>query len=63
MDNPTQEIHPDLQIVFEKHHWVFEKPKGLPPSQGEHDRGIPLIPRIQPPNYVLIATLLHKRIQ
>jgi hypothetical protein len=50
MDNPTQEIHPDLQLVLDKHHQVFETPKGLPPSRGEHDHGIPLIPGSQPPN-------------
>jgi hypothetical protein len=50
MESLTQEIHPDLQLVLNKHHQVFETPKGLPPSHGEHDHGIPLIPGSQPPN-------------
>jgi hypothetical protein len=24
MDNPTQDIHPNLQLVLDKHHHVFE---------------------------------------
>jgi hypothetical protein len=51
MESMTQEIHPDLHLVSEKHHWVFETPNGLvPPSRGEHDRGISLIPGSQLPN-------------
>jgi hypothetical protein len=50
MDNLTQEIHPNFQIVLEKHHQFFKTPKGLTPSLEEHDHGIPLIPGRQPPN-------------
>jgi hypothetical protein len=50
MEILTQEIHPDLQLVLKKHHQVFETPKGLPPSRGEHDHGIPLILGSQQPN-------------
>jgi hypothetical protein len=48
MDNPTQEIHPDFQLVLEKHHQVFKTPNGLPPSQVEHDHDIPIIIGSQP---------------
>ena len=48
MESPTQEINPNLQCIPDKHHPVFETPKGLPLSHGEHNHGIPLIPRIQP---------------
>jgi hypothetical protein len=50
VDTTPQEIHPDLQLVLSKHQQVFETPQGLPPSHGEHDHGIPLIPGSQPPN-------------
>jgi hypothetical protein len=50
MHNPTQEIHPNLQLVLEKHYQDLETLKGLPPSQGEHDNDIPLILGSQPPN-------------
>jgi hypothetical protein len=50
INNLTQEIYPYLQLLLEKHHQVFETPKGLPPSQGEHDYDIPMIPRSQSPN-------------
>ena len=33
-----------------KHQEAFETQKGLPPSRGEHDHGIPLIPGSKPPN-------------
>lgn len=50
LDSPTQEVHTDLQLVLNKHQKVFEIPNNLPPSRGEHDHGIPLIPGSQPPN-------------
>jgi hypothetical protein len=50
MDNLKLEIHPELQQVLDKHRHVFETPKSSPPSQGQHDHGIPLIPGSQPPN-------------
>lgn len=34
-------IHPDLQKVLSYHQQVFEKPKELAPSRGEHDHSIP----------------------
>ena len=50
LDSQTQEVHADLQLVLNKHQQVFEIPKNLPPSRGEHDHGIPLILGSQPPN-------------
>lgn len=50
VDYPHPEIHSDMQRILEKHQQVFGTPNGLPPSCGEHDHIIPLIPRIQPPN-------------
>jgi hypothetical protein len=35
---------------LDKHHRVFETPTNLPPSQGEHDHNIPLLPGNHPPN-------------
>jgi hypothetical protein len=45
-----------LQVVHDKHHQVFETPKGLPSSPGEHDHGNPLILGIQPP---YVHTYVH----
>jgi hypothetical protein len=45
-----QDIHPDFQLVLSKHQHVFEPPKYLPSSCGEHHHGIPLILGTQPPN-------------
>ena len=50
IDNPTQYIHPDLELVLDKHYQIFKTPMGLNPFRAEHDRGIPLIPGSQPPN-------------
>jgi hypothetical protein len=46
--SPT--IHLDLQLVLDKHHWVFQTPMELPPSRGEHDHSIPLLSGSHPPN-------------
>jgi hypothetical protein len=43
-------VHPDIQLVLEKHHRVFDMPTKLPPSQDEHDHNIPLLLGSQPPN-------------
>ena len=40
----------NLQWVLDKHSFIFDLPKGLPPSWSEHDHRIPLLPSIQPPN-------------
>jgi hypothetical protein len=45
-----KEIHLDLKLILSKHQNVFETPQGLPPSRGNHDHGIPLIPCSQQPN-------------
>jgi hypothetical protein len=37
---PPQEIHLDLHFFLSKYQHVFETPRGLPPSRGEHDYGI-----------------------
>ena len=44
------EIYHDLQTMLTKHQQAFETPKDLPPSRGQHDHGIPLIPTSQPPS-------------
>eukprot|EP00253_Pinus_taeda_P020872 PITA_20872 len=43
-------IHPKMQQIFKNHMLVFDKPRELPPSRGEHDHSITLVPRAQPPN-------------
>jgi hypothetical protein len=37
-------------LVLTKNQQIFEAPRGLPPSRGEHDHGIPLILSSQLPN-------------
>jgi hypothetical protein len=49
-DQSSPTVHLDLQLVLDKHHRVFETPTDLPPSRGEHDHCIPLLPGSQPPN-------------
>ena len=39
-----------MQQVLNHHQQVFDKPKELPPSRGEHDHSITLVPGAQPPN-------------
>ena len=48
--NATQvlETPTSLQQILSQYQRVFEAPKGLPPSRGEHDHGIPLILSSQP---------------
>lgn len=43
----TLHIHPKMQKVLNRHQQVFNKPKGLPPSRGEHDHSITLVPGAQ----------------
>ena len=43
-------IHPEMQQILNNHLPVFDKPQGLPPSRGEHDHSITLVPGAQPPN-------------
>jgi hypothetical protein len=50
MEPSQQAIHPHMQQVISQYHIVFESPKGLPPSCGEHDHSIPLLLGSQPPN-------------
>jgi hypothetical protein len=49
-DQSSPAVHPDLQLVLDKHHRVFETPTDLPPSRGEHDHHIPLLLGSHPPN-------------
>jgi hypothetical protein len=46
----TPFIPQDLQAILSKHQLVFSTPQGLPPSRGNHDHSIPLVPGIIPPN-------------
>ena len=39
-----------MKQVLDTYSLVFDLPIGLPPSHGEHDHSIPLIPGIQLPN-------------
>jgi len=39
-----------MQVVLAKHQHVFETPKGLLPSKGNHANNIPLFLRYQQPN-------------
>jgi hypothetical protein len=39
-----------LQLVLSNHQKILEMPQGLPPSCGEHDHGILVIPSSHPPN-------------
>eukprot|EP00253_Pinus_taeda_P004504 PITA_04504 len=43
-------LHPEMQQILNNHLPVFDKPQGLPPSRGEHDHSITLVPGAQPPN-------------
>eukprot|EP00253_Pinus_taeda_P016779 PITA_16779 len=43
-------IHPEKQQILNNHLLVFDKPHELPPSRGEHDHSITLVPGAQPPN-------------
>jgi len=44
------QIHPEMQQILNNHLSVFDKPHELPPSKGEHDHSITLVPGAQPPN-------------
>ena len=39
-----------MQQVLDTYSSMFDLPTNLPPSCGEHDHSIPLIPGIEPPN-------------
>ena len=39
-----------MKQVLNLHHQVFEKPKEIPPSRGEHDHSVTLVPEAQLPN-------------
>eukprot|EP00253_Pinus_taeda_P030509 PITA_30509 len=43
-------IHLEMQHILNNHLPVFDKPHELPPSRGEHDHSIALVPGAQPPN-------------
>eukprot|EP00253_Pinus_taeda_P024423 PITA_24423 len=43
-------IHPEMQQILNNHLPVFDKPHELPPSRGEHDHSITLVPGAQPLN-------------
>jgi hypothetical protein len=43
-------LPPNLQHVLDNNSLVFEVPKGIPPSQGDHDHIIPLLLGSEPPN-------------
>eukprot|EP00253_Pinus_taeda_P027959 PITA_27959 len=43
-------IHPEMQQILNYHLPVFDKPHELPPSRGDHDHSITLVPGAQPPN-------------
>eukprot|EP00253_Pinus_taeda_P018379 PITA_18379 len=49
-DPNSLHIHPEMQQILNNHLSVFEKPHELPPSRGEHDHSITLVPGAQPPN-------------
>ena len=42
-------IHPEMQQILNKHRTVFDEPHEIPPSRGEHDHSITLVPGAQPP--------------
>lgn len=44
-------IHSDMKQVLDCHQLVFNKPKDIPPSRGEHDHSISLVPSAQPLNF------------
>eukprot|EP00253_Pinus_taeda_P016898 PITA_16898 len=37
-------LHPEMQQILNNHMPVLDKPHGLPPSRGEHDHSITLVP-------------------
>ena len=43
-------IHLEMQQILNNHLPIFDKPHELPPSRGEHDHSITLVPGAQPPN-------------
>eukprot|EP00253_Pinus_taeda_P036679 PITA_36679 len=43
-------IHLEMQQILNNHLLIFDKPHDLPPSRGEHDHSITLVPGAQPPN-------------
>eukprot|EP00253_Pinus_taeda_P002482 PITA_02482 len=43
-------IHPEMEQILDNHLLVFDKPHELPPSRGEHDHSITLVPGAQPLN-------------
>jgi hypothetical protein len=49
-DQASLVVPPSLQLILDKYPKVFEVPTNLPPSRGEHDHSIPLLPGSQPPN-------------
>ena len=44
VDTMSPPIHPEMQQILNKHRTVFDKPHELPPSRGEHDHSITLVP-------------------
>jgi hypothetical protein len=50
IEQVSQVLPPSMQLILEKYPKIFELPKTLPPSGGEHDHRIPLLPSSQPPN-------------
>jgi len=52
IESTPPHIHPNMQQVLDRQRWVFDKPKEIPPSRGEHDHSIPLVFGAQLPNGV-----------
>jgi hypothetical protein len=62
-DHSSPTVPPNLQLVLDKYHQVFEIPKDLPPSRGEHDHNIPLLPGSHPPMYIPTGIHLLKKMK
>jgi hypothetical protein len=43
-------VPPSLKLILDNYPKIFEIPTALPPSRGEHDHSIPLLPGSQPTN-------------
>eukprot|EP00253_Pinus_taeda_P026265 PITA_26265 len=50
IETKSLSIHPEMQWILNNQLLVFNKPHEIPPSRGEHDHSISLVPRTQPPN-------------
>jgi hypothetical protein len=50
-EHALQVVPPSLQLILDKYPKVFEVPTALPPSRGEHDHSIPLLPGKSTPQF------------